>query len=115
MQRRLLVGGFLAGGSGAGLSSRHGTAARLAAITLLLWNPWVYERLLIGQWAILLGYFAAALGGAGRSPDAATTSPRRPRWRWRWCSRAVCSPSSGVMAALVVVVLGLRRSLPHVA
>ena len=57
VQRLFLVGAFLAGGIGAGLvRRRHGTPARLAAITLMLWNPWVYERLLMGQWAILAGY-----------------------------------------------------------
>ncbi|MGQ0836948.1 hypothetical protein [Actinokineospora sp.] len=29
---------------------------RLAAGVLFVWNPWTYERLDLGQWAILLGY-----------------------------------------------------------
>ena len=116
VQRLLLVGAFLAGGIGAGLFVRgHGTAARLAAITLMLWNPWVYERLLMGQWAILAGYLLL--------PWVALASLRMRRDLRRGAPAvavalvlsAVCSPSSGVMAALVVVVLGLRRSLPHVA
>ena len=116
VQRLLLVGAFLAGGIGAGLFVRgHGTAARLAAITLMLWNPWVYERLLMGQWAILAGYFLL--------PWVALASLRMRRDLRRGAPAvavalvlsAVCSPSSGVMAALVVVVLGLRRSLLHVA
>ena len=63
VQRALLLGGLLLGGIGIGRVVReHAWYARAAAITLLLWNPWVYERLLIGQWAILLGYLAESLG-----------------------------------------------------
>ena len=62
VQRLLLVGAFMAGGIGAGrFVAARGTAARFAAITLMLWNPWVYERLLMGQWAILAGYLLAGL------------------------------------------------------
>ena len=80
VQRLLLVGAFLAGGIGAGLFvGRHGTAARLAAITLMLWNPWVYERLLMGQWAILAGYLLLPVGGARVAPDAPRPAPRSAR------------------------------------
>lgn len=110
VQRALLVGGFLAGGLGVGRLLRdHAWYARAAAITLLLWNPWVMERLLIGQWAILLGYLLlpwAAYGGRRLRQD--------PRSAWgpvalALAAAAVCSPSSGVMAAVVVAVLGLTR------
>ncbi len=116
VQRLLLVGAFLAGGIGAGLFvGRHSTAARLAAITLMLWNPWVYERLLMGQWAILAGYLLL--------PWVALASLRMRRDLRRGAPAvavalvlsAMCSPSSGLMAALVVVVLALRRSFAHVA
>jgi hypothetical protein len=116
VQRLFLVGAFLAGGIGAGFFvGRHATPARLAAITLMLWNPWVYERLLMGQWAILSGYLLL--------PWVALASLRMRRDLRRGAPAvavaltlsAVCSPSSGLMAALVVVVLGLRRSLQHIA
>jgi len=116
VQRLFLVGAFLAGGIGAGFFvGRHGTPARLAAITLMLWNPWVYERLLMGQWAILSGYLLL--------PWVALASLRMRRDLRRGAPAvavalvlsAVCSPSSGLMAALVVVVLGLRRSVAHIA
>lgn len=110
VQRALLVGGFLAGGLGVGrLLHQHAWYARAAAITLLLWNPWVLERLLIGQWAILLGYLLLpwAAYGARRLRDD-------PRSAWgpaalALAAAAVCSPSSGVMAAVVVAVLGVTR------
>jgi hypothetical protein len=111
IQRALLVGGFLLGGIGIGRATRdHAWYARAAAITLLLWNPWVYERLLIGQWAILLGYLALpwVVLAARRLRD----DPRRG-----WAEpaiavtvAAVCSPSSGVMAVAVLAVLGITRN-----
>ena len=110
VQRGLLVGGFLLGGIGIGRVVReHAWYARAAAITLLLWNPWVYERLLIGQWAILLGYLALpwVVLAARRLRDD-------PRRGWAEAAiavtlSAVCSPSSGVMAVVVLAVLGTTR------
>lgn len=110
VQRGLLVGGFLLGGLGIGKATRdHAWYARAAAITLLLWNPWVYERLLIGQWAILLGYLA--LPWVVLAARRLRADPRRG-----WAESAVavtvaaiCSPSSGVMAVAVLAVLGLTR------
>lgn len=110
VQRALLVGGFLVGGIGLGrLLLTHAWYARAAAITLFLWNPWVLERLLIGQWAILLGYLVlpwAAYGARRLRADPASA------WgpvALALGAAAVCSPSSGVMAAVVVAVLGLTR------
>lgn len=110
VQRLLLVGGFLLGGLGVGRVVRaHAWYARAAAITLLLWNPWVYERLLIGQWAILLGYLALpwVVLAARRLRDD-------PRRGWAEAAialvvAAVCSPSSGVLAVVLLAALGLTR------
>ncbi|HWJ83459.1 MAG TPA: hypothetical protein VNS55_14565 [Nocardioides sp.] len=110
LQRLLLTGGLLAGGLGVGrLLARHAWWARAAAIALFVWNPWVMERLLIGQWAILLGYLLlpwVALAARRLRAD--------PRSAWgpaalALAASAVCSPSSGVMAVAVAAVLGLTR------
>lgn len=110
VQRALLVGGFVLGGLGTGRVVReHAWYSRAAAITLVVWNPWVYERLLIGQWAILLGYLVlpwVVLAARRLRAD--------PRGGWAEGAIAVtvasvCSPSSGVMAAVALVVLGLTR------
>jgi hypothetical protein len=109
LQKILLVGGFLAGGLGVGrLLPQHAWYARAAAIVLLCWNPWVYERLLIGQWAILVGYLLLPWVAV-----AALRLRRDPR-AWPLAGvvlvlSAVCSPSSGVMAVLVLGVLALGR------
>lgn len=110
LQRVLLAGGLVLGGAGVGLVVReHAWYARAAAITLFLWNPWVLERLLIGQWAILLGYLTLPWVAL-----AARRVRRDPRRGWGPAAvavslAAVCSPSSGVMAAATLVVLGLTR------
>ncbi|MFD0804593.1 hypothetical protein ACFQ0K_00730 [Nocardioides caeni] len=110
VQKLLLLGGFLAGGLGiARLVGDQAWYARAAAITLFCWNPWVHERLLIGQWAILLGYLLLPWVAAG-----AIRLRKEPRdWSRAGLAlglSAVCSPSSGVMAAVVVLVLGARRT-----
>lgn len=110
VQRILLVSGLVVGGLGAGRLVRDlPWFARVAAATLFCWNPWVLERLLIGQWAILLGYLLL--------PWVALAA-RRLRARPRDVGpaavvlvlSAVCSPSSGVMAAAVLLVLVAGRS-----
>lgn len=109
IQKALLLGGFLAGGVGVARLVRDQTwFARAAAMTLFCWNPWVYERLLIGQWAILLGYLLLPWVAAG------AIRLRRDPTDWTRAGltlglSAICSPSSGVTAAVVVLVLALRR------
>ncbi len=110
VQKALLLGGFLAGGLGvARLVRDHAWFARAAAITLFCWNPWVHERLLIGQWAILLGYLLlpwVALAALRLRRDAGDLRGLAPAAVTLVLS-AVCSPSSGVMAVGVLAVLGL--------
>ena len=109
VQRVLLAAGFVAGGLGtARLVADRAWYARAAAITLLCWNPWVAERLLIGQWAILLGYLLLPWVA-----HAALRLRDQPR-DWGPAAvalvlAAVCGPSSGVMAAVVLAILALGR------
>ncbi|KRB75909.1 hypothetical protein ASE01_12710 [Nocardioides sp. Root190] len=109
VQKLLLLGGFLAGGLGiARVVGDRAWFARAAAITLFCWNPWVYERLLIGQWAILLGYFVlpwVAVAARRLRRDATDWSPAAVAL----VLSAICSPSSGLMAVGVLAVLGLGR------
>lgn len=109
VQKALLLGGFLAAGLGvARLVREHAWFSRAAAITLFCWNPWVHERLLIGQWAILLGYLVlpwVALAALRLRRDPRDIAPAAVVL----VLSSVCSPSSGVMAAGVLAVLGLTR------
>ena len=57
VQKLVLLAIFvLACGGTARLLARERTPAQLAAGVLYAWNPFVAERLIIGQWATLLGY-----------------------------------------------------------
>jgi hypothetical protein len=56
-QKLILLAIFVLACSGAAaLVDREPLLARLAAGVFYAWNPYVAERLLIGQWALLLGY-----------------------------------------------------------
>jgi hypothetical protein len=56
-QKAVLLSIFVLACSGAAaLLNREPLAARLAAGVFYAWNPYVGERLIIGQWALLLGY-----------------------------------------------------------
>ncbi|MFC7589793.1 hypothetical protein ACFQYP_43450 [Nonomuraea antimicrobica] len=57
VQKLILLGIFVLGCSGAALLVPSGSLGpRLVAGAFYVWNPYVAERLLIGQWALLLGY-----------------------------------------------------------
>jgi hypothetical protein len=57
VQKLVLLAIFvLACGGVAALLDREPMLARLAAGVFYTWNPYVAERLIIGQWALLLGY-----------------------------------------------------------
>ena len=111
LQKAFLLASFLIGGVGIGRLAERVVRATswgvAAAVTAFLWNPWVVERLSIGQWATVAGY--ALL------PWVVMSAWRLRDDRRRWHSvlvllflSAVCSPSNGVTAVLVaaVVVLG---------
>lgn len=116
VQKAFLLGAFVLGGMGAGRVVRaHAWYARAGAVTFWLWNPWVHERLMIGQWAILAGYLAL--------PWAVLAARRwRADVRRGWApvavvlvASAVCSPSSGLTAIVVLLVLVARRGVRDLA
>ena len=76
VQKAVLLSIFLLACSGAvALLDREPLLARLAAGVCYAWNPYVAERLIIGQWALLLGY--AGLPWVLR----AVLAPDLPSWR----------------------------------
>ena len=101
MQKLLLLSIFVLACSGAAaLLAREPWFARLAAGVFYAWNPFVAERLIIGQWALLLGY--AGLPWALR---AVTTDPVAS---WRGAGRlglALLPAIAGGFAAMTVSAL----------
>ncbi|MFB4297710.1 hypothetical protein [Actinomadura sp. NTSP31] len=57
VQKLVLLAVFAVAGAGAArLVRERGTVVRIAAAVAYVWNPYVAERLLLGHWALLLGY-----------------------------------------------------------
>jgi hypothetical protein len=57
VQKLILLGIVVAAGTGAArLTPTHRPAAKAAAAALYAWNPFVYERLVMGHWGLLVAY-----------------------------------------------------------
>jgi hypothetical protein len=79
-QKVVLLAIFALACSGAAaLLRREHWLARLAAGVFYAWNPFVAERLIIGQWALLLGY--AGLPWVLRSVTGHSVASWRGAWR----------------------------------
>jgi hypothetical protein len=110
VQKILLVAPLLLAGSGVSFLLRHrGIAATVVGSVLAVWNPYVTERLLLGQSPTLLGYAMIPW------LIAAVRSPRSRGWRITLVALAalpaVLTPVGGVMALLTVIIAaaGLTR------
>ncbi len=96
VQKAVLLVSFAGAAAGAGrLIDRGPATARVAAAVLYAWNPMTYERLLLGQWALLLGYAVLpwAIGAA----------------------RAYRRGQPGSTARLVLALTGLTAATPYLA
>jgi hypothetical protein len=57
VQKLVLLGALVAAGTGAArLTPTRRPAAQAAAAALYVWNPFVYERLVMGHWGLLVSY-----------------------------------------------------------
>lgn len=108
LQKAILLGSLLLAGWGVlRLLQEHSVIAGLGAALLYVWNPYVYERLVIGHWGLMVGYaalpwvLAAALRLARRERGGV---PGLLLWL---AVAAAGSPTGGLLAggvALAVVV-----------
>lgn len=88
-------------------------AARLAAGGFAVWNPYVAERLALGQWALLLGYaalpwiVAAAIRfrGSGDRRDGGAVVV--------WTALASLTPTGGLLALATAATVGWTRGWRH--
>ena len=103
VQKLVLLAIFMLGCAGvAALLDREPLLARLAGGVFYVWNPYVAERLIIGQWALLLGY--AGLPWVLRAVLNQDEAP------WRWAGRLCLSLLPAVIggfAALAITALVL--------
>jgi hypothetical protein len=113
LQRLVLTVALVAGGAGiARLAGRFHVLGQVAAVVVYLWNPWVHERLAIGQWPTVLGY--------GLLPWLVLASARARDGRpGGWPAVMVllvltgaCAPSVGLVGALVAVIVVAAARIP---
>ena len=104
VQKLVLAGVFAGAAAGAArLVPSRSLAARAAAAVLYAWNPFVYERLLMGHWGLLVSY--AALPWAARAALDLRAGRQRavPHLVLSLAVAAAGSPSGGLLAALVAL------------
>jgi hypothetical protein len=102
----LVVGLWLAGCGAARLVAsvlpESGGPGRFVAITLAIWNPYVAERLLQGQWSLLVGYGCLPWVAAAMLALRSTGGPAV--WGLAfWLALAGLTPSGLMMAAAVAL------------
>lgn len=92
-------------------------AAQLVATTLVVWNPYIAERLLQGHWSLLTGYAAlpwTALAALRLRTATGRTRPDRVRDRSALAgclAAAGLTPTGALLASVVAVtVAGWRRA-----
>jgi len=68
VQKLVLLALLVAAGTGAARLAPRGAGPGAAAALVAIWNPYVGERLAMGQWALLVGYAALpwVVAGVGR-------------------------------------------------
>jgi len=103
VQKLVLLAIFMLAVAGVtALLDKEPGVARLAAGAFYAWNPYVAERLIIGQWALLLGYAGLPwVLRALRQPDLAT------RRGTTWLAAALLPAVIGGFAAMAITALVL--------
>lgn len=106
VQKLLLTGTLVLAGVGTGRwLARCSGPARAAAIVLVVWNPYVYARLAIGHWALLIGYAALPWVALAAARIRARSGGGWPALVVTLGVAAFASPTGGLLAALVAVAL----------
>jgi len=106
VQKLLLAGVFVGAAAGAArLSPAAGPLPRAAAAVLYAWNPFLYERLVMGHWGLLVSY--AALPWVARAAiDLRAVAPGATRRLILSLAVAAAgSPTGGLLAAATALCL----------
>lgn len=103
VEQLVLLGIIAVGAWGAGRLVRGSLPATVAAAAAYGWNPYLTEHLLLGQWAILLGYTAAPWAVAA-ALDLRSGESGAGRRLFLWLAVAAAGGvSAELLAALAVV------------
>jgi len=110
VQKLLLAGVFLGAAVGAArLIPSDRAAPRAAAAVFYAWNPFVYERLVMGHWSLLVSYAAlpwvtaAAVAVRAAHPERGGRVGAARRLVAALAVAAFGSPAGGVIAAVVAL------------
>ena len=117
LQKAILLGTLVLAGLGmlrlTGRLPGLRTVPRLGSAVLYLWNPYVFERLAIGHWGLLIGYAALPWAVAAALDVRRDSGPVLVRAVWRlvlWLAVAAAgSPTGGLVAGVVAVVVAFDR------
>jgi hypothetical protein len=111
VQKLILAAIFVGAATGAArLVPSSAPTARAAAAALYAWNPFLYERLLMGHWGLLVSY-AALPWAAGAAVDLRAGRPGAVRRLILTLAVAAAgSPSGGLIAALVALCIAITPS-----
>ena len=107
LQKLVLAGALLGAAIGSLRLVGPGLAARMVATSVVIWNPFVAERLWLGQWTLLVGY--AALPWLADAAIRARRERAVPPLLLVLLPVASLSANAGIVSGLVVLALGVAR------
>jgi hypothetical protein len=107
----LLLSLVLAGWGMLRLTAGLGTTARLAASGFAVWNPFVVERMTIGQWALVLAYAVLPWLLMSAAAHRRTGDRRAFATAVLWAALASLTPTGGIFAVAGAVAGGASRRL----
>src|SRR4051794_13446138 len=105
----LLLTLALAGWGVLRITAGLGTTARLAASGFAVWNPFVIERMALGQWALVLGYAVLPWVVLAAADHRRTGSRRSFATAVLWSALGSLTPPGGLFALAGVVAGGASR------
>ena len=85
-----------------------GVPARVAVAGLAVWNPFVVERLGLGQWALLAAYAALFWLVRALTDQDLTARDRRGRAA-PWLLLGALTPTGALLVGVTTVIVGVRR------
>ena len=107
LQKLVLLGMLALAGAGAARLTEDSLVARLVAVTVYVWSPFVAERLVIGHWPVLVGY--AALPWVVDAARVWRATGRLPLRLWWLVPLGSLSASAGLATAVALVAFAVAR------
>ncbi|HEU5038325.1 MAG TPA: hypothetical protein VFT70_15050 [Nocardioides sp.] len=107
LQKVVLLGALVLGGLGADRLAGRSTVARLVAVSVYVWSPYVVERLWLGHWPLLLCW--AVLPWLVTEGVRLRTDPRLGAALPFLLLAGSLSANAGLMAAATLLAVGATR------